>query len=96
MPLNLKRLEKWKLIHQNNIMSPLSGIRVIGVTVYLAGPYTLVNLARLGADSIKVEMPGSGDPTRGNGPFASPDGYSETPETENHLSTRFMKRTSET
>ena len=92
MPLNLKRLEKWKLTHQNNIMSPLSGIRVIGVTVYLAGPYTLVNLARLGAESIKVEMPGSGDPTRGNGPFASPDGYSETPETENHLSTRFMKR----
>ena len=92
MTLNLKRLEKWKLTQQNNVMAPLSGIRVLGVTVYLAGPYTLVNLARLGAESIKVEVPGFGDPTRGNGPFASPEGYTETPETENHLSTRFMKR----
>lgn len=73
-------------------MEPLSGIRVLGVTVYLAGPYTLVNLARLGAESIKVEMPGSGDPTRGNGPFASPEGYSATKESEDHLSTRFIKR----
>ena len=73
-------------------MSPLSGIRVLGVTVYLAGPFTLVNLARLGAESIKVEVPGSGDPTRGNGPFASPDGYSPTKVTENQLSTRFLKR----
>ena len=75
-----------------NAMEPLSGIRVLGVTVYLAGPYTLVNLARLGAESIKVEMPGSGDPTRGNGPFASPEGYSATKESEDHLSTRFIKR----
>ena len=76
----------------NNVMAPLSGIRVLGVTVYLAGPFTLVNLARLGAESIKVEVPRFGDPTRGNGPFASPDGYSATPETDKHLSTRFMKR----
>ena len=76
----------------NNVMAPLSGIRVLGVTVYLAGPFTLVNLARLGAESIKVELPRFGDPTRGNGPFASPDGYSATPETDKHLSTRFMKR----
>ena len=76
----------------NNVMAPLSGIRVLGVTVYLAGPFTLVNLARLGAESIKVEVPRFGDPTRGNGPFASPDGYSPTPETDKHLSTRFMKR----
>jgi formyl-CoA transferase len=86
------RVEKLQLTEKNDIMAPLSGIRVIGVTVYLAGPYTLVNLARLGAESIKVEIPGLGDPTRGNGPFASPEGYSSTPETENHLSTRFMKR----
>ena len=73
-------------------MSPLSGIRVLGVTVYLAGPFTLVNLARLGAESIKVEVPGSGDPTRGNGPFADPDGYSPKKISEKQLSTRFLKR----
>ena len=57
------------------VMSPLSDVRVLGVTVYLAGPFTLMNLARLGADAIKVERPGYGDPTRLNGPFATPSGY---------------------
>ena len=80
------------MAEDNKVMAPLSGIRVLGVTVYLAGPFTLVNLARLGAESIKVEVPRFGDPTRGNGPFASPDGYSATPETDKHLSTRFLKR----
>ncbi|PZC41468.1 MAG: formyl-CoA transferase [Chloroflexi bacterium] len=73
-------------------MAPLSGVRVLGVTVYLAGPFTMMNLARLGAECIKVEIPGTGDPSRGNGPFASPDGYAETQESEKHLSTRFLKR----
>lgn len=73
-------------------MSPLAGLRVLGVTVYLAGPFAMMNLARLGAECVKVEMPGVGDPSRGNGPFASPDGYVETQESEKHLSTRFLKR----
>ena len=74
------------------VMSPLSDVRVLGVTVYLAGPFTLMNLARLGADAIKVERPGYGDPTRLNGPFATPSGYSNTQDDPSHLSTRFLKR----
>ena len=77
---------------ETDFISPLAGLRVLGVTVYLAGPFTLVNLARLGAEAIKVEVPGYGDPTRGNGPFADPDGYSATKETDLQLSTRFLKR----
>ena len=43
-------------------MQPLSDIRVLAVTVYLAGPFCAMNLARMGAEVIKVEIPGRGDP----------------------------------
>ena len=53
-------------------MQPLSDLRVLAVTVFLAGPFLSMTLARLGAEVIKVEIPGRGDPVRGNGPFAGP------------------------
>ncbi len=74
-------------------MQPLEDIRVLGVTVFLAGPYLSMNLARLGAEVIKVEVPGRGDPVRGNGPFAGPEGVNKTRQTELDISTRFLKRT---
>ena len=80
------------MLESQNVMSPLSDIRVLGVTVYLAGPFTLMNLARLGAEAIKIERPGTGDPTRSNGPFASSSGYSDTQVDSSYLSTRFLKR----
>lgn len=72
--------------------APLAGVRVLGVTVFLAGPFTIVNLARLGAEAIKVEIPKVGDPVRQNGPFVSTDGYHGKRPTEDCLSTRFLKR----
>jgi crotonobetainyl-CoA:carnitine CoA-transferase CaiB-like acyl-CoA transferase len=74
-------------------MQPLKDIRVLGVTVFLAGPFLSMNLARLGAEVIKVEVPGSGDPVRGNGPFAGPKGTHPTRQTDQDISTRFLKRT---
>lgn len=74
-------------------MQPLSDIRVLAVTVYLAGPFCAMNLARLGAEVIKVEIPGRGDPVRGNGPFAGPLGTHPERQTAQDLSTRFLKRT---
>jgi crotonobetainyl-CoA:carnitine CoA-transferase CaiB-like acyl-CoA transferase len=46
----------------------LSGMRIVDVSRALAGPYTTMLLADLGADVIKIEMPGTGDESRYWGP----------------------------
>jgi len=46
----------------------LDGVRVLDLTRILAGPYCTMLLGDLGADIIKVEVPGRGDDTRQWGP----------------------------
>ncbi|CAN5582687.1 CaiB/BaiF CoA-transferase family protein [soil metagenome] len=46
----------------------LEGVRVIDLTRVMSGPYCTMMLGDMGADVIKVELPGKGDDTRGWGP----------------------------
>ncbi len=48
---------------------PLNGIRVLDVSRVLAGPFCAMNLNDMGAEVIKIELPGRGDDSRGYPPM---------------------------
>ncbi len=43
---------------------PMDGVRVLDLATFLAAPFTAAILAEFGAEVIKVEQPGAGDPMR--------------------------------
>lgn len=59
--------EGWKKMKQNN--GPLTGIRVLDVSTMIAAPFGASLLGDLGAEIIKIELPGKGDTLRNVGPW---------------------------
>jgi len=53
--------------------APLEGIKILDLTRYQNGPHATVMLSDMGAEILKVEMPGSGDPGRSLG--VAEDGF---------------------
>ena len=66
---------------------PLSGVRVVDLATFIAGPFTAAILGEFGAEVIKVEQPGLGDPLRKFGsPSKRGDGYAWLSEQRNKKS----------
>lgn len=56
-------------MHPNLKRGALEGIRILDMTRVLAGPYCTLLLGDLGAEIIKIEVPGQGDDSRKFPPF---------------------------
>ena len=65
----------------------LSGVKALDLTWHITGPYCTKLLADYGADVIKIERPGKGDPTRSIGPFFKDDPNPEKSGPFLHLNT---------
>jgi crotonobetainyl-CoA:carnitine CoA-transferase CaiB-like acyl-CoA transferase len=48
---------------------PLDGVRILELALQYPGPYCTMLLSDLGAEVLKVERPGVGDPARALPPF---------------------------
>jgi CoA:oxalate CoA-transferase len=70
---------------------PLSGIRVVDVTRFVAGPLSTFFLASMGAEVVAVERPG-GEQSRLLAPFGRPDGGSSTTPVDDGMSVPYLKR----
>ncbi|MXW56485.1 MAG: CoA transferase [Gemmatimonadales bacterium] len=53
---------------------PLEGVRVVALEQYMSAPYCSLLLADAGAEVIKIERPGLGDPRRSIPPFVERNG----------------------
>jgi crotonobetainyl-CoA:carnitine CoA-transferase CaiB-like acyl-CoA transferase len=71
---------------------PLSGLRVLDLTMALAGPYCTLMLGGMGAEVIKVESRRGGDLARSNPPFAGDEGFHFGPMREEDISVSILAR----
>ena len=80
-------------VQQNNKL-PLEGLRILDLATFVASPFSAAILSEFGAEVIKIEQPGSGDPLRKFGtPSKNGDGYCWLSEQRNKRSITLDIRT---
>ncbi len=76
----------------NSTDRPLHGLRVLDLTVALAGPYASLLLGGMGAEVIHVEAPGGSDLARGNPPSVGKDGLNFGASSGDEISLSILNR----
>ena len=70
----------------------LDDVVVLDLTRFLSGPYCTLLLSGLGAEVIKLDDPGTGDPTAHASPYAVKDGVAFERTSEDELGLAYLKR----
>ena len=71
---------------------PLRGVRVLDVTRFYSGPFSTLMLAGFGAEVIRIDEPGRGDPTMTGPPFVGTSGVSFEKQNDSDLGIAYLKR----
>lgn len=70
----------------------LHGVRVLDLTRFYSGPFSTLMLAGFGAEVIRIDGPGQGDPTMTGPPFLGKDGASLDRRHDSDLGLAYLKR----
>lgn len=70
----------------------LHGVRVLDVTRFYSGPFSTLMLAGFGAEVIRIDEPGQGDPTMTGPPFLGKGGVSLERQHDSDLGIAYLKR----
>ena len=71
---------------------PLRGVRVLDITRFYSGPFSTLMLAGYGAEVIRIDEPGRGDPTMTGPPFVGTGGVSMERQNDSDLGIAYLKR----
>lgn len=70
----------------------LHGVRVLDVTRFYSGPFATLMMAGYGAEVIRIDEPGRGDPTMTGPPFLGKDGVALERHHDSDLGIAYLKR----